>query len=370
MDITNVFLPQSLSGDLRRGGYIVTGQLVGDTDGLQYGQNVQLQGRSGAGGALDAAYRTFLDGHCLNAPDNLQFDKYTSQATLNIGTMDNLLKGYLQDIGFTDQASPQNAHQITDMVIADIAEHILRRHCNAIYDASLTPEGVVTALDINTTDSTPVSLRNVRKSNNLWQRVQEIGGGETAGEFFRVWFDRQNKLYYQPAPAFWSTPPTAIGALTNAHIRGRVRVKVVNSDPLTKIGQAQLHAGATSTTVYNSEYPTNPDDGKIHQIGSGVWANSQARADTLAERLYKWLTRPYTLTVEVDPGLVLFGDDGRGLDLADAVNVTYDGPADDGGAGVHLQLSAQKFYVYGVAVNFDLAGKAARATLTLEADNG
>lgn len=369
MDLTNVFLPQTLNGSLQRGGYIVTGQIEADTDGLLYGQNVQLQGLSGAG-SLDMAYRTFFDGHCLNTPDNLQFDKFSSRASMQIGTADNLLKGHLQDLGFTEQASPQNEHQITGMSISDIVEHIARRHCNAVYDAALTPDGIITALDVNTADSTPLARRNVRKTNNLWRRLQELGGGETAGEFFRPWFNRQNKFFYQPVPAFWTTPPTAKGTLTNAHIRGQVRVKVNNSDLATKIGQVQLLAVATSTVVYNAEFPANPGDGKPYQVSSGVWADSQSRANTLAERLYKWLTRPYTLQIEVDPGLVLFGDDGAGLDLADAVNVTYDGPADNGGAGVHLQLSAAKFYVYDINVAFDLAGKAARATLTLEADNG
>lgn len=372
MDLTNVFLPQSLNGSLQRGGYIISGQLVGDTDGLQYGQNVQLRGLSGAGGFLDPAWRVFFDGHCLNRPDNLQFDKYSSRASLQIGTMDNLLKGHLQDIGFTEQASPQNEHQITGMSISDIVEHILRRHCNAVYDASLTPDGVITSLDINHGDSTPVLLRNVRKSNNLWQRLQELGGGESAGEFFRPWFDRRNVFHYQPVPAFWSTPPTAIGTLTNEHVRGQVRVRVNNSDPLTKIGQVQLLAkgSASAAEFFSSEYPANPGDGKPYQVSSGVWADDQARCDTLAERLYKWLTRPYTLQVDLDPGLVLFGDDGLGLDLADAVNLTYDGVADNGGAGVHLQFTAQKFYVYDISVAFDLAGKAAKATVTLEQDNG
>lgn len=369
MDITDVFLPQSLNGSLTRGGTIISGQLVGDTDGLEYGRNVQLQGISGAGGSLDPAYRTFFDGHCLTAPDNIQFDKYTSTAMIQIGTMDNLLKGHLQDIGFTEQASPQNSHQITGMSIADIVDHILRRHCNAVYHATQTPDGVITDLDVDTTNSTPLTLRNVRKSNHFWRRLQELGGGERAGEFYRCWFDRRNKFYYQPAPAFFATPPSSKGTLTNEHIRGRVRVKVHNADPATKIGQVQLYAVSTGTSTYTAEYPTNWGDGKIHQVSSGVWANNQTRADTLAERVYKWMTRSYSLQVEVDAGLALFGDDGLGLDLGDAVSITYDGTADNGGAGVHLQLSAAKFYVYGIDVRFNLPRKSARCTLTLEADN-
>ncbi len=368
MDLTNVFLPRDLHGSLQRGGWLLSGEVLGDTDGLTFGQNVSLEGISGAT-YLDADWRLFFNGHCLSDPDNLQFDKYTSRAQIQIGTADNLLNGYVQAIGFSQQASPQHEHQMTDLRLSYIAEHILKRHCNALYEAGRTPEGVVTVLDINHADSTPLTIRNTREGNSLWKRVQEVGGGESAGEFFRAWFNRRNEFYYQPAPAFWTSPPVAKGTLTADHIKPPVQVRLNNNRTGERLGQVKLMAVKDATTVYSSEYPTSPGNGSRLSVTSGVFANSQARTDTLAERLYKWNTRPYTLQVEVDPGLVLLGDDGRGLDLADAVNVTYDGPGDDGGAGVHLSLSAAKFYVYEVRVTFDLTGKSARAVLTLEADN-
>lgn len=370
MNITDVFIPQVLDGSLRRGGWIFSGQLEADTDGLEFGENVQVQGKNGAGSFVDPDWRTFFDGHCLTEPQNITFDKFNSRANINLGTMDNLLKGRLQDIGFTEQASPANDHQITGMTISNIVEHVLRRHCNAIFDATQTPDGVVTALDINNADSTPLTIRNVRNSNNLWQRLQELGGGENAGEFFRPFFTRTNEFLYQPVPAFWTPPPVSIGTLTDEHIRGQVRVKVNQADVLTRVGQVEIFAVATSTTVFNAEFPVNPAPGKVFRVNTGIWADDQARADELAENLFKWLTRPFTLQVDVDPGLVLFGDDGVGLDLGNAVDVTYDGPADDGGAGVHLIFNAQKFFIYGVNVRFDLEGKVAKATLTLEQDNG
>jgi hypothetical protein len=131
-------------------------------------------------------------------------------------------------------------------------------------------------------------------------------------------------------------------------------------------------SGINANTIYRSKYPTSPGYGKIVKKLSGVWAQSQGRADTLAERLYKWLTRLYTLTIEVDPGLVLFGDTGRGLDLADRIYITYNGPAEDSdtGAGVHLNLSAASFFIYGIQINFDPARHTATAILTCEHDNG
>ena len=74
---------------------------------------------------------------------------------------------------------------------------------------------------------------------------------------------------------------------------------------------------------------------------------------------------------QVDAGLVLFGDTGTGLDLGDRVLLTYAGPTEDldTGQGVHLNLSAQSFFVYGININFNPDRRLATAQLTLEMDN-
>jgi len=137
-------------------------------------------------------------------------------------------------------------------------------------------------------------------------------------------------------------------------------------------GQVQLTVTQSDDSILTGKFPAlQPTRGRIVVKNSGVFADAQADVDTMAENLYNWLNRPYTLTVEVDPGLILFGDDGRGVDLGDKVTVTYDGPAEDAitGAGVHLDLSSQDFWVYKYGVTFDSQGMMAKGTLTLEADN-
>jgi len=370
MQIENKLIPISLTGDLRRGGYTLTARIDGDTDAVSNGQNWQLMAKSGAT-FRDAEWREIFNGHLAAAPDNLQVSRYGSSAQGRAGTMQELMSGEsLQDIGFTAQASPANDHQIVAMQMGDIEDHIIRRHCNVVYDATAMPDGVITSVDIDTTNSTQLTRYNVRKSTNLWRSLQQIGGGEDAGEFYRCWFDRSNTFHYQPAPVFWSTPPTSKGTLTKAHLKSLLRVKLNNNQPGARIGQVTITAIKDFSTVYTSTYPTNAADGKILPARDGVWAQSQARADTLAQRLFQWRTRSYTVTVEVDPGLVLFGDDGDGLDLADKVTLTYDGPTEDAatGHGFHINFSAQSFFVYGIQINFDKTGKAAKAILTLEQD--
>lgn len=172
-------------------------------------------------------------------------------------------------------------------------------------------------------------------------------------------------------PPFISPQPTAKGTLTKQHLRGAVQVRFHNNQPGQRIGQVQIVAGIRPSTIFNAQYPASPGDGKIFKKQSGIWANDQTRATLLATRLYKWLTRTFTITCQVDAGLVLFGDDGLGLDLGDRVLLTFNGVAEDAdtGQGIHLNLSAQSMFVYGVNVNFDPARRTATASLTLEHDN-
>ena len=155
-------------------------------------------------------------------------------------------------------------------------------------------------------------------------------------------------------------------------MRGKVRVNIRNAKAQERTGQVNIVAVSGDNTFLEAKFPLlQPGDGRVVVKDSGIWADTQARADVLAQNVYDWLTRPYTLNVEVDPGLILFGDDGTGLDIGDKIAVTYDGPAEDTatGAGVHLNLSAAVFWVYQYGVPYDADGKAGKGTLELESDN-
>jgi hypothetical protein len=323
-----------------------------------------------AAGSLDLAWREILNGHILSDPD-FRFDRYTSQAQVQTGTIDALLRGErIQDIGYTEQASPTNDHQVTGLDFAYMINHALQKHCNVIKDdtgAAGSPDGIIVDTDIDIVNSTLISRYNVGKSGNMWRSLQQIA----AGEFYNIWVDRHNKIFYGPRPSFAPSPPPSKGLLTTSHMRGTPTIKYWNSRPGQRVGQVNITTIKDSTTVFKSSFPADPADGKILPSKDGFWAASQANSDTLAERLYRWLTRGYTFTVEVDPGLALFGDDGLGLDLGDRLTFNYDGVGEDAdtGAGVHLAAAAQSMYVYGIQISFDVIGRSAKAILTLEYDN-
>ena len=371
---TTKLIPNQLSGDIRRGGWLLSGNAGNDTDAVTEGLNIQAMGRSLS--KADSGLLEYFNGHALADPD-FTFDRYNSQIDWQSGTADAFLRGEsLQDISFTEQASPANSHEITGLSFGDVINHIMQRHTNYIFDATGvngSPDGVIFSTDVDVTNSTPIALFIVRGSTNLWSTLQKIGGGEEGGgEFYRIYFTRQNKLIYQQAPPFASPLPAVKGTLTKEHIRGSVKVNLVASQPGQRVGQVWLTAVKDSETVFKSKFPTTtPTGGKIIKKTRGIWANSQARADVLSERLFRWLTRLYTVTLEVDPGLILFGDDGLGLELGDRLTLDYDGPTESAstGHGVAVNFNSQSMFVYKADVRFDSEGNMATGFLTLEHDN-
>ncbi len=371
-------VPVSLSGDLRVGGWIMTAQVSGDTSAVVPGQYLEYRGRS-LSGFVDPALRLAFNGYVLGQPD-FSFDRYSSQAQIQFATAHALLAGgSLQDLSFAVVASPANSHEATSWTFATMTEHILKYHTNFFYDATGaagSPDGIITTLDFDSSSTLFNQVGDyfiVNQSSNLWSTLSSnLAGGEEGGiEFYRLYCDRRNILHRTPAPPFISPSPTAKGTLTKQHLRGSVQVRFHNNQPGQRIGQVQIVAGIRPSTIFNAQYPASPGEGKILKKQSGIWAQTQGRANTLAERLYRWLTRTWTITVSVDAGLVLFGDDGLGLDLGDRLLLTYNGPAEDGdtGAGVALNLSAQSVFIYGINVNFDPARRTATASLQLEHDN-
>jgi hypothetical protein len=372
LETINSLVVKSIRGDLRQGGSLVSGTIDGDTDLLASGDNVRLIGKAFAD-TDDPVFREYFNGHVLEDPD-YSFDAFTSRASVQIGTANYRMTGRLQTIGFTEQGSPANDHQIAPtMRISSCFTHAVERHCNFIFSATTMPDGIITETDIDTAD-TALARFNARGGGNFWQAlINQYSGGEEGGvQFYRPYFNRLNKLFSLPAAPFQPSPPASKGTLTKEHLRGKVRVIVRNAKLADLTGQVQITAVQSSNSVLTSKFPAlQPTRGRIVVKNSGVWADSQGDVDTMAQNLYNWLNRPYTLTVEVDPGLILFGDDGKGLDLGDKVTVTYDGPAEDAitGAGVSLDLSSQDFWVYKYGVTFDSEGRMAKGTLELEADS-
>lgn len=366
MTLIKELIPQTIVASLSKGGVEATGTIEGDTGLLQRGDYIVLRGMSFAG-YRDTEERDVLSGWLTSDPTPIRFDRYSSTVTVKFATSDGLLRGgSVQAISGVETTPQNNAHEWpAPMKISDNIFHVLQDHCNFVQTTE-NPNGIIDTWFVDTAGSTQRDVFIMRASDNLWSNLQRYGGGEKTSEFFRPWFDRYNTFYYQKAPAFWSTPPTSIGTLHDGLILGQPTINIRNTTPGDITGQVILETkGLATNTTYQSQYPASALAGKIVRTTSGLWASSQADSNEKAQNLFRWLTRPYTMTVQIDPGLLFF-EGGRGIRLADAIDVVYDGPANNN--GLHINLN-NKFYVYGYNVRYDYTRDTATATLTLEADN-
>ena len=353
----------SLTGDLKRGGWVANCRVGGDIDLVVAGDLVSIAAKSVFNPTEPQPY---FNGVVLANPDAMTFTRLQSSVTFQVVTTDSLLSGEsVQSIGFTQQAIPTNSHQIVPpMLLSDLVDHILRDHTNVVSD------GNVTVLNFLSAESVNLLRYNTQKSNNIWRTLQKIGGGEMSGEFFRPFFNRKNEFFYQPAPFFLPSPPASKGTITKDHIWGTVRIKFNNNQPSARTGQVNLSSVKDFQTVFKSQFPLAVENGKIVQKDSGVFASDQSESDRNAERLFKWLTREFTLTIEVDPALIMFGDDGAGLDLADKIHVTYNGLVEDADTGFGMTLDIDDdFYIYGAQIKPNVEALSGSGTLTLEKDN-
>jgi len=367
------FQLQSINGDLRRGGYIVSVLASDTTNPVVYGQKVRLSGQSLAGGIQDAATTLVGDMYVFQTPP-FQFDALTRNVTFQIATADQLLRqGGIQDIPY-DQITPStNPHQIVSpMRFSDILTEAITNHTNFVYDLTDNPHGIIFDFDFETTD-TNISHYSLPKSRNFWGTItSKLGGGETGGvQFYRIWFTRRGVMKYQPAPPFISPALTSRADFDKSHIFGRPSVTI--REPKDQISQVRLSSvGASPGVTFNSQFPTSTlGPGSPFEKTSGIWAETQAQTDDYAERVYRWLTRPYTVQIQVDEGLVLWGDDGAGIELGDMVTITYDGPVENAATGgaMYLDWDEEEFFVYGINIAYDNANQVGAATLTLEANN-
>ena len=357
----NALIPASLVGDIKRGGWRITVNSQADTAAIATGQGFEILAKSGAN-FYDTAFRQVFNGNAIAALDNIGFDRYNSQSNVVCGTANEFLSGEaVQDIGFTSQATPLNDHQITNLSLALIVDHIMRRHCNIVFDAVNMPDGIVTVMNIDFANSVQLQRYNTSKSQNMWRVIQNIGGGESSGEFYRAWFDKNNSFYYQPSPMFGTK--TSLGTIDKTYIWNKPRVRLNANQPGKRVGQTNITAIKNFNELFVSKYPSAPADGKTLPSKDGIFAASQGESDLFAERMYKWLTRPYTVTVQVDPALVAFE-----VDLADKITLSYNGPVDGAGSGMHLDLSGD-YFIFGASIQFDSSGKFATGSLTLESDN-
>ena len=318
---------QSITADAAQGGWECALVCFQDTDCIEKWQEVRLPFRFGSGSGWDEDTRSGLVGHAL--PLGFDYDFLVSNARFSIATSNRFLEGMTaQGIGFTEAAVPANSHQITNMRLGHIVEHILEEHCNI--STTTNPEGWVDTSDIDTTNSTRVDRYNFRQTNNAWSALQELG----RNEFYWLYFSKDNAVHYIPHPMFSAVLPTPVMEFTASFCSER---PTVNIHAVKKVSQMKLKAVTDGGAVLTSIYPATPaDEGQLREM-TRMRCNSQARLDVLVRREYDWQTRDYTVQWPA-PGF-----SGLLFELLDRVYVTYTGTAAN---GVDIDWKRKPFWVH------------------------
>jgi len=376
---------QRVNGSVQRGGWQCSFTSMRDTDVVEENQRVMVTWRPALGGP-PGVLRTAFDGHTI--PSRVEFDRTGSKAAFTAETSDGYLRnGWCQGIGFADMAAVARAHyhqfdSVTGgagaqrMTLGRVVRHLLGyydslgpppatcpdwvAHTNLVYHPTENPHGWVDLANVETTPwsagytagTMRVDRFIVRETENLWSKLQEIA----ASEFFVIYFDKSNTLYYKRHPMYGTLPP----AVMTFDAEFCLAPPVVEPRESNQVRQVLLASVTDAGATLHAEYPTSPTYvyGKVEEL-SRLRCNDQAALDYWAQRHYLYLNRDFSVRWTV-PGLA-----GLLFDLLDRVQITYSGTAAN---GVHYEWEEKKFWVHEIDVIPDNANSGT-STFLLESES-
>lgn len=350
----------SIRGSLADGGWSMSGTVINDADLLDFDKEITARYDSYfvSGWTL---FNLGFSGHLRPNPWTKKFQSSVAPwiaSTAQVFLKDSKVQGvFYKNVG----SNPANRHQIINMTYAKIFYEVFGGHCNlmhkseaANYDSLLwsgnftTPtwdEGFV-LLDIDLTNSSSVDEYDLREGN-LWAKFEELAGNDN----YYVFFDKRNKLHFIPHRMF-GTLPTVVVTLTSDLLIEPLSFE--RRDPAA-VGQVKVNAFTPAGTQISGKYPAAPAAGPIQELG-GYYATNSSSLSGIAERIYKFDSRDYTVTAQIGNAI------GLKLELMDRVAITYSSAADG------ISWSSKKFWIHEIGVDI-LENFTAKTTLTLEAEN-
>lgn len=341
----------NLEGSTQRGGWQVTGAIINDQDAAQYSRHAKVYARLEGGGSWESENTVAISGSLI--PNVLRFDRKQSSVEVLLATSDMFLSAAgLQGIYFSQQASPDNPHQMTVLNLGKIIEHIITGHTNIAAVAS-SPGGWVDISRIDTLHSTSVDVYTVRQSSSIWQTIEGIA----SNEFYVRYMTKLDEFVYEPHPQFKATLPPVTLSLTTSDIVAQPEV-AFNND----LGVDQVRAYALTDTgvILQSFYPTTVGTEGRRLPFTNLRCNNQSRLNLLAERAFLHVNRDL-----ISVRITLAGAWGAFLELYDRISITYSGTATN---GVSLSWSDKKFWISTIRVN-RMGNFGAVTELELEEEN-
>lgn len=359
IETTTRFIIQSIGADAQRGGWQATGHFANQQGDAIYSRRSEIYYLPEGGGDWDAVSHVALKGAIL--PQSVRFDRRLSRTQVTVATTDQFLQNAgLQGIYFSESAAPTNPHQVTNLNLGKIVQHIIEQHCNISSTAfiqnadstySANPVGGWSdTTGIDTTNSSSVDVYIVRESGSMWSSIQSIA----ANEFYVRFFTKFDEFIYTNHPQFDPTLADSVLTLDQNNIIGQPEVVFRERD---LIDQAVLLALTDTSAILESKYPpTVGTDARIDTSQNNLRCNSQARLDVLAERYFDYQNRDYSLRVSI-PGAW-----GLMFELYDRVLVNYSGTARN---GVDLSFVFEPFFIESIDVQ-RVGNFGAISTLRLE----
>jgi len=352
-----------INGSTQRGGWECEFDSLSDTDIVEVNQRVALLWKGAFGGDY-GPLRTAFDGYVL--PSQIDFDLVASRAKFIASTCYGFLsRGWLQGLGLADTGADARVqyHQwdsVTGggvrMDLGRIIQHILGyyddigvppatnpdwvAHTNLVHHPVQSPHGIITLDNVETTpfdaaahpDGTMrVDIINIRETNNLWSRLQDIA----RMEFFNLYFDKSNTLHYEKHPMFQSVVPAPVMEFDENFAAAP---PVLTPRASEQYKQVRLRALTDEGDVLLSEYPASPTFvyGRVDPPISRLRCNSQDMLDEWARIIYLYKNRDYAIKWTA-PGLC-----GLLFEMLDRVEITYAGTDAN---GVHIDWDKKKFWI-------------------------
>lgn len=335
MAYTHLFIPDSVSASADAGGWRANANFINDQADATYGRRTSLYVLTEGGGVWQPAHKRVLEGSII--PDTLSWDYKQSQLSIQLTTSNAFLdQAGLQGIYFVDRAyapgPTYNPHQIENLNLGKIVEHILEAHTNVSIDPA---GGWVDTSGIDTTNSTSVDVYTVRNSNSIWQTLKNIADNE----FYVRYFTKLDQFIYEPHPQFRAVPQAVTVTFTADEMVAQPEVRFRND---VKTDQMQLYALTDKGEILQSFYPAAVGTEGRRQKLANIRCNSQSRLDLLSQRSYRYANRDMDVTIQ------LAGSWAAYLELYDRVAITYSGTARN---GVTLSWSAKKFWIEEIALS-------------------
>lgn len=324
-------VPSTIRAAANQGGWQADCRIINDQALMTYGRKTDIYVRGQAGGSWMPDSVPALNGSMF--PQALSFNRRQSIGSVVVATTDWWLRNAaLQGIYFSQQASPQNPHQIVDLRLGTIIYHILTEHTNC---TKATPGGWVNIDRLDTVNSTSVNVYTVRQSNSIWDVLKKIADNE----FYVRYFTKQDYFVYEPHPQFRDSIPDPVLNIVPAMIIGQPEITFRND---VQTDQVQLYALSDTGVIFTANYPTNVGTEGRRQKFTNIRCNEQIRVNLLAERAFKFLNRDYSVRLSL-PGIW-----GAYLEMYDRVSLSYTGTSIN---GVTVDWTEKKFWIDSITIN-------------------